>query len=74
MGIQFIFSLSATETLFFVLVYFTLIIWAFAKVIQKERGWSLVGWGLFLWFVPFLGALVYFIKYFSDKGKVKAVS
>lgn len=74
MRLQFIFSLSATETLLLVIVYFALIVWAFVKVIQNERGWALLGWGAFLWFVPLIGAISYWVKYYSEKSKLKALS
>jgi phospholipase D-like protein/putative oligomerization/nucleic acid binding protein len=54
--------LTVLEIFFFVL-YFWILITIFADLFRDHQmsGWAKAGWILFLFFIPFLGMLVYFI-------------
>ena len=54
--------LTVLEIFFFVL-YFWILITIFADLFRDHEmsGWAKAGWILFLFFIPFLGMLVYFI-------------
>ncbi|TDS11739.1 hypothetical protein [Sphingobacterium paludis] len=61
-------NIGSIEATIVAIVACTLLIYAIYLIVQKETGWSLFFWMVFVLFVPLAGAMIYLAKHLlSDR-------